>query len=144
MIAITKLSGSAAYDLIYPQCLAMLSEINQETMQRSMMNSSQVQVYREGDNVLCFWGLIPPSLLSDRAYLWLYTTEYLKGHTFALIRHSQRAVEEMTRDFPLLVGHCAASATQSIRWLRWLRAEFGSPCGKLIPFQIRAESWLEQ
>lgn len=136
--AISRLSGTAAYDLIYPRHLATLSELNQETMQRSMHNSSRVWVGSNDDAILCFWGLIPPTLLSDRAYLWLYTTEHLRAHQFMFIRHSQRMVEEMLQDFPIIVGHCAVGQDKSIRWLRWLGAIFGEPQGQLIPFEIKA------
>lgn len=140
-IGITRLSGQEAYELIYPEHLAMLTELNQETMQRSMTNSSHVWIGTDETNVLAFWGLIPPTLLSDRAYLWLMTTEHMHQHQFAFIRWSQRAVEEMVREYPLIVGHCDTTKPRSIRWLRWLKAEFGNPQGQLIPFEIKASSW---
>lgn len=136
---IARLPGTEAFDLIYPQYLAMLGTIEQETMRRSMANSGSVWVGYEDDKVIGFWGLIAPTLLSDRAYLWLYTTEHLHDHVFLFIRHSQRAMQEMLTLYPLIVGHCALSATKSIRWLRWLGAEFGQPVGALLPFEIRAK-----
>ena len=139
--AIQRLSGPEAYDLIYPRCLATLSELNQETMQRSMNNSSHVWIGYSGTDILAFWGLIPPTLLSDRAYLWLYTTEHMRGHQFMFIRWSQRAVQEMLRQYPLIVGHAQLGAAKSIRWLRWLHAEFSEPQGQLLPFVIKASSW---
>lgn len=141
MITVSRLPGNEAFDLIYPEYLAMLPSIQQETMHRSMANSSRVQVYSSDGKILCFWGLIPPTLLSDCAYLWLYTTENMQEHVFSLVRHSQRAVEEMLQDYPIIVGHGVIGATKSLRWLRWLGARFGEPQGKLLPFEIRAESW---
>ena len=140
-VAISRLSGHEAYTLIYPDYLAMLPDIQQETMHRSMANSSRVQIYHDDGKVLCFWGLIPPTLLSDQAYLWLYTTEHMQGHIFSLVRHSQRAVEEMLKDYPIIVGHGVIGNDRSLRWLRWLGAQFGEPQGQLLPFEIRAESW---
>jgi hypothetical protein len=138
--AISRLLGAEAYDLIYPLCLATLSEVQQETMQRSMANSSRVWIGSNDTDILCFWGLIPPTLLSDRAYLWLYTTEHMQAHQFVFIRHSQRMVEEMLQEFPLIVGHCAVGARKSIRWVRWLGGVFGEPQGKLLPFEIKAKT----
>ena len=137
-VQVSRLSGNEAYILIYPEYLAMMSQVQQETMRRSMANSTRVQVYFDEDKVLCFWGLIPPTLLSDRAYLWLYTTEHMHEHIFSLVRHSQRAVEEMLKDYPIIVGHGVVGNSKSIRWLRWLGAKFGDPQGQLLPFEIRA------
>lgn len=85
----------------------------------------------------CLWGLIPPTLLSDQAYLWLWTNELAEQHSFLLVRYSQRMIEEMLKEFPILVGHCHSEDPRAQRWLKWLGAEFDFPQGKLIPFAIR-------
>ena len=95
--------------------------------------------YIDGD-LVCIWGLIPPSLLSEQAYLWLYTTEELKGHEFLFIRRSQLAVEAMLEQWPTIVGHAVVDNTRAIKWLKWLGATFGEPQGKLIPFIIRRKA----
>jgi len=84
----------------------------------------------------CLWGLIPPTLLSNQAYLWLYTTDVIKEHSFLLVRHSQLVMEEMLKEYPSICGHAIAGADKSIKWLRWLGAKFGEPQGKGIPFRI--------
>lgn len=141
---IMKLTGAEAYDLIYPEHLAILSEIDQETMKRTMTNSSHVWMGFDGMAALALWGLIPPTLLSDRAYLWLYTTKHLRGHEFVLVRHSQRAVAEMLTQFPLIVGNTMADNLQGIRWLKWLGAQFfDSPTPGVLYFEIK-QSWHQQ
>jgi hypothetical protein len=143
---IIRLSGADAYDLIYPEFLSTLSAMNQETMHRSIMNSSQVWLGYDDDHILAFWGLIPPTFLSDRAYLWLYTTEHFHSHIFMFVRHSQRVVKEMLEEYPIIVGHGAVGADRSLRWLKWLGAEFieAEPDGKLIRFEIRADKCQRQ
>src|SRR2546422_670823 len=42
---------------------------------------------------VCAWGLVPPSLISDRAYLWLYVTDAVEANKFIFIRWSQRSEE---------------------------------------------------
>ena len=83
------------------------------------------------------WGTIPPTLLSDHTYLWVHTNEAVAGHTFQFIRHSQLAIAEILEEWPVVHGHAVAGAEKSMRWLKWLGAEFGEPEGKLIPFVIR-------
>jgi hypothetical protein len=90
------------------------------------------------DEVACVWGVVAPSLVSDQAYLWLYTNRPVDEHQFTFIRHSQRVIEDLLKTHSQIVGFCAIAASQSRRWLKWLGATFGdSVDGKYIPFQIR-------
>ena len=94
------------------------------------------------DNALaCMWGLIPPTLMSDRAYLWLYHNELVEQHKFAFIRHSQVQVKRMLKSYPLIVGDCVVSNRTGRRWLEWLGAEFGYPNGEFAPFEIKAKAY---
>jgi hypothetical protein len=86
---------------------------------------------------VCVFGLMPPTLLSDRAYLWMWHNEKIREHSFVVVRESQLAVEEMLRDYEVLVGHCHRDQPKSRKWLRWLGAEFGPPDGTRVPFEIR-------
>lgn len=90
--------------------------------------------------IACIWGLIPPSLISSQAYLWLYTTELVNDHTFVFVRYSQRAVEQMLEEYPVIVGVCAADNARAIRWVKWLGGQFNDPVGKGIPFMILRKS----
>jgi len=107
-----------------------------EAMQRYAAISVKLRAGSINGHLICLWGLIPPTLCSDRAYLWLYTTEAAQEHEFILVRRSQIEVQEMLEEYPLIVGHCEISETRSIRWLRWLGAKFGDHEGTLVPFMI--------
>lgn len=89
----------------------------------------------------CAWGLVPPSLLSDRAYLWLFSTDAVEEYKFLFVRHSQRAVDEMLENWPVITGYCEIANPRSVRWLRWLGATFKEPVKGFIPFEIRKDSW---
>lgn len=97
------------------------------------------------DKIACMWGLMKPSLMSDRpAYLWLVTTDLVDEYKFTFIRHSQLAVEEMLKDFPVIVGHCLVSQPAAVRWLRWLGATFGDEVQGadgtwFLPFELRGK-----
>lgn len=84
------------------------------------------------------WGLIPPTLMSDCAYLWLHVVEAPGEHEFLFVRNSQRAIEEALRRFPTIVGHCIREDRGAQRWLRWLGATLERPQGNFVPFIIRA------
>jgi hypothetical protein len=103
---------------------------------RCLMQSSNLWIARVDGKVICFWGLAPPTILSDSAHLWLYTVEAIKGHEFAFVRRSQIEIEEMLKLYPTITGYTDAHRTKAIRWLKWLGASFGEPEGQMIPFVI--------
>jgi hypothetical protein len=92
------------------------------------------------DKIVCCWGLIPPTLLSNQAYLWMWSTEGIRDHAFLLVRHSQRQVAKMLERYDVIVGHCRIDRPDSIRWLRWLGAEFDAPEGPFRSFRIRKKT----
>lgn len=92
--------------------------------------------YYEGD-IACIMGLIAPTLLSDRAYLWALNTELVEKHKFLFIRHSRLWIEGVLEAYTELHGHTDIAKPQSIRWLKWLGAEFDvEPNQGLLPFRI--------
>ena len=111
-----------------------------------MTNSTMLWIGCVDDDPLCIYGLTAPTFLSDRAYLWLWTTSHFDQHVFTFIRHSQRVVEDMLRHYPTIIGHGQVGADRSLRWLRWLGAEFGPQQGQLLPFIITAKAtpWQRQ
>lgn len=100
-------------------------------------SSVDVQVGYIDDELACVWGLQPPTLLSDRAYLWLYVTDVVQEHTFTFIRQSQIAVQRMLETYPMLYGRVEVGNIKAIPWLRWLGATFGESIDGRIPFFIR-------
>lgn len=139
---ITKVTGREAYDLLSEQGLISMEEVAKDSMIRALNNSDPCWIGDVEGKIIATWGLIAPTFLSDRAYLWLYTTRHFEGHQFMFIRHSQRVIHECLERFPIIIGHCMIDNHKAQRWLRWLGAEFGAPVeGKVLPFEIRAKQW---
>src|SRR5262245_64364409 len=90
------------------------------------------------DRLACIWGVIPPTLMSDQAYLWLYTTDVVEEHQFVLVRHSQMVIQDLLKEYSSLCGHAMMGSEKSIRWLKWLGAKFGRQQGDGVRFRI---SW---
>lgn len=86
---------------------------------------------------VCVVGLIPPTLLSDQAYLWLHTTPALKAHKFLFVRHSQRFIEAALELFPSIIGVTKPDNVKTIRWLKWLGATFNGRGEAYLSFEIR-------
>jgi len=99
--------------------------------------SSHYWIGMADDAIACTWGLIPPTLLSDQAYLWMVVTSLVREHPFIFVRHSQREVEKMLKHYSTIVGHCECHNEEARRWVKWLGAKFGEPQGTRVPFVIR-------
>lgn len=86
--------------------------------------------------IVCVWGVMRQSLLSDRGYLWLLVAPAAEDHKFLIVRYSQRIVENLLNRYKSLVGECVITDKRAQKWMRLLGAQFGYPEGKTIPFQI--------
>lgn len=90
----------------------------------------------DGETV-CIWGLVAPTLLSDQAYMWLLVTEGVKDNQFVFVRQSQLVIKQLLQRYPILTGNCLVGETRSIRWLKWLGADFEYVGNKVLSFTIR-------
>jgi len=84
----------------------------------------------------CCWGLIPPSWLSQQAYLWMWAPEPIR-HQFLFIRHSQIQVQRMLERFDTIVGHTKTTSRSAQKWLHWLGAEFHPYTKDILSFEIK-------
>ena len=91
--------------------------------------------------LVCTWGIIPPSVLSEEVYLWLYATEAVRTSQFLFVRHSQLVIEGLLGEYRAVTGHVTAanspSGKASRRWLQWLGAEITGPVNRgMLDFRI--------
>lgn len=117
-----------------------LSECETKTLNDCLALSSSLWIGSVDGKFLCAWGLAPPTLLSNEAYLWLFATEEVREHEFLFVRHSQIAIAKMLKEYPRLVGHTMIGSNRSIRWLKWLGARFFDPVNGLLPFMIEGKN----
>lgn len=125
--------------LISPEVLGTVEEQSVQIMRDALSRSAKVWVGigRECE-VFGFCGVVPPTLMADCAYLWLYTTPAIEKYKFMFLRHSQIVIREMLSEYQLIVGHTLRNADRSINWLRWLGADYIEADDKFLRFEIRA------
>lgn len=114
-------------DVAYPK-----GEIN-----RHLLSTTHIEAGYVDGILVAIWGLIPPTIVSNQAYIWVYTTAGLEGHEFIFVRQSQKVVKKFLEEYDTIVGVTEVGEDRSIRWLKWLGAEYGVPQGKWKPFVIR-------
>lgn len=89
------------------------------------------------DQLLCIFGLTPPTMLSTNAHLWLITTNEAKRHPIIFGRWARRMVNHMLDLYPTITGFCVNGI--GLDWLASLNAELTYISPVLTSFEIK--SW---
>ncbi len=138
MTALIEVADKAkTRQLIFEARGGILTDEESRILEQYLNFSQKLCIGSVEGKMCCAWGVVPPSLLSDRAYLWLYSTDLVEQYKFLFVRRSQIVIQEMLEEFPIITGYCEIGSERSMRWLRWLGAVFGEPLGKFLPFEIR-------
>lgn len=139
MMNVVSIDRATTRQMIIDMKGGILDEKDQLALAACTHNASHTWLCTVDDRPVAAWGLVPPTILSDRAYLWLYSTPAVEDHKFLFIRRSQIVMEEMQRLYPTIYGVCEIGNDRAIRWIRWLGTEFGIPGSipGMIPFVIQ-------
>ena len=79
-------------------------------------------------HLLAVLGFIPPTLLADDAYLWMWSGPDVAQFPYVVGRWGYRVISAALVRYPRLVGHCNRN---SAHWLRRLGAEVSPGPGGL-------------
>lgn len=112
-----------------------------EIMNEVLFRSVEIRFGYIDGVVACVWGLIPPTLLSQAAYMWLITTDIVAENKFLFIRHSQLWIEAALSRYAVLVGDVVIGHASARRWIEWLGGVFGAPIMGRVPFTITSETF---
>jgi len=117
----------------------MFTEMGAESLDRFQIficRSSYIWVGLIDGVIVCGWGLVPLSLLSERAYIWLFTNDNLKSRSLPFLRAVRRTIATMLQIYPSLIGEVVNDDARAKRWLAWAGADFGPQGQRLTPFLI--------
>lgn len=139
-VHVAQVTKEELKELIFPRVRATLSVRHMKWFERSFARTQQTWVGYANGEVACMWGLAPPSVMSDSAYLWLYSTDLVNDYKFMFVRWSQRAIEEMLKLYPTLHGHVHEDNASAKRWIGLLGGKFGQKDGPFTPFTIKRKT----
>ena len=137
-VDITPIGSTDAMNIL---AKSQFSEVESaiQSLHHHIMLSENTWVAKLDNVPVVMWGVIPPSVLSSRAYVWLVASNDIgkKPHVkFLFIRYTQRIVEIMLKKHEALYGFCYPEESQSIKWLKFLGAKFEKPHDGKLPFRI--------
>lgn len=139
MTHVIQSSREATRELILEMHGGVLTDDDLRALETCTALATYLWIGYVHDRPVCAWGLVPPTILADRAYLWLYASPTVDEFKFQFVRHSQLVMEEMKRLYPVIWGVTRTNNPRAIRWLKWLGAKYGTPVGGQIPFTIGGE-----
>jgi len=118
------------YQLEKSQFMSMHGEAPLEVAKAADL-SSTILVGIFNSKPLCYIGLIPKTLTSDTAYVWMIVTELGERHPLLLALNAKRVRDRILAKYSCVWGHCFGS--KSIAWLTSFGAKFVSE----IEFEFR-------
>lgn len=133
---ISTISRDEIARLISSKAWGNISEAQSGNLKRWLKSTTMMWAGRINGRLVCVFGVVPPTVIADTAYLWLWETDQVKGNEFIFVRKSQIVIRELLQRWPRLVGMCKCDAERSQRWLRWLGARLGEPRDGFVPFVI--------
>jgi len=109
----------------------------EEALKLSYKNSVPCLTIEKNGVPIVMFGVVPETLLSDRANIWLLATEGICKVRKSFIKHCRGFIKSMLLQYSILENHIDARNKISIRWLKWCGAtiEEAKPMGEeKLPF----------
>jgi hypothetical protein len=85
----------------------------------------------------CAIGVIPLTIFSEKAYLWMIHTRLCEAHPLRFVRWSKRVLDEVLAAYPNLYGLCHPDNLSGRAWLEWLGARFSGVHNGHHTFEIK-------
>ncbi|WP_272962327.1 phage protein Gp13 family protein [Alcanivorax jadensis] len=107
--------------------LACSGQSPREVIEDGLKHSRVAWTGRIDGEVVCIFGVVGYSLLSNRGAPWLVGSDRMEGGSKAFLRRCRKYAIKMLREYPELANYVDARNATAIRWLKWLGFEFDEP-----------------
>lgn len=72
------------------------------------------------EEVVCMFGVKPPTLLGRKANPWMIASQSLPFHSKEFLRQSRAIVKIFREEFDYMCNYVDARNTMAVRWLQWV------------------------
>jgi len=90
-------------------------EVIRDSVERSI---GDCWAFKDNKGLLAINGMHPLSPLSDRAIVWLLTTERAKQYPKQLVKQTRKFLRNWSKEYPVLFNFVDAEYEASIRWCK--------------------------
>jgi len=98
-----------------------------EAVSVSCLDSVQAFTIIHDYHLVGMFGIVPDSLIGERAQVWLLTTEEIYNMRIRFLKLTRHFIDEMRKSYPVLYNWVDARNEQCVRWLKWAGAEVFPP-----------------
>jgi hypothetical protein len=109
------------------EVLALGAGSIEDELAQSFAQSRQRYTIERGGVPLAMFGILPETILGDRAVVWLLGTDDLAKIKKTFVRGTGLFLRKFLEEYPILFNFVPADYTQTIRWLEAFGARFDAP-----------------
>ncbi len=91
-----------------------------EAVQMSFDGTLDAQAGLADGELVCIFGVVRDSILSETGYPWLLCTPLVKKHAMAFLRRTKDYMTSMRQKFWILENYGDARNVEALRWMKWL------------------------
>ena len=99
----------------------------ENSLQRALERSDWVRSGRVNGRLVCLYGLSEIDKSMGVGSPWMLGTDLVEECGVTVLRQSKAVIDEMLREYPVLMNYVDAENEVSIRWLEWLGFAIGEP-----------------
>ena len=105
------------------ECIGLMHH-PKDAVKLALESSDKCYSLRGSDGLYCSFGVTPCIVAENVGIVWLLGTRRLATAKKYFTKNSQKWVDEMMKDFDYLTNVVMKTNTLSMRWLKWLGADF--------------------
>lgn len=101
-----------------------------EAITASVKASNKVWTFCYGGIPLCVFGIVPDSC--GGSGIWELGVDAIRQHKKAFLQKSRQVIDGFLKDYSYLTNVVCMENYESVRWLKWLGAEFQEETAMLM------------
>lgn len=99
----------------------------ENALMEGLLNSEICFTMERNEKPIVMFGIVPQSLLSNSATIWLLASPEIERIQVAFLKHSRYFIDLMLQHYPYLDNYVDAENKKSIEWLKFCGATLEEP-----------------